>query len=253
MKTVNFKISNHNGSISGIINYATGTTYGVLICLHGSPNGNYHGNADFFDQMTQSVVPLGYTTVQFSMYGSPPSDGQQVDSCIRTQLIDYNSILEFVKGKFNCPIFVVGESAGATIASLDWKSHVKGYLLMWPAFSLKHTDLEPYLTKEWWDVISKNGYIDDNGVVIGKELFIELLFTDFSKSFLLPEQDILIIHGQQDKEVPYWQSIKALENANGQVTFFTIKEADHGFKDKEHRKIILSKIVNWLSIHKKEV
>jgi hypothetical protein len=247
MQTSDFQLTNANGVIRGIISRPNnGQPIGALICLHGSPNGDLHGNAFVFDQISEKAVAMNFLTVQFSMFGSKPSDGQQEKACIRTQLIDYNSILNFSEQNFGCPIYVIGESAGATIASIKWLHKIKGYILLWPAFDLSDTDLKPYLTEEWKKLIDEKGYLNDNGVVIGKELFNELLEIDFSPSFKLPKQDILIMHGQSDKEVPFSQSIKALSNANGNITFITNKEADHGFKEPSCRKIVLEEIEHWL-------
>ena len=240
------ELETSNGIIRGKITKPFGNPVGVLVCLHGSPGGSFHGNNDVFDQIADNMVPHGFATIRFSFYGATPSDGSEQEACIRTQLSDYESILQYTKSLYKCPIYVVGESAGATIASLRWKDFIKSYLLLWPAFDLKDTDLGPYLTPEWWTVIERDGYINDNGVIVGKELYIELLTTDFSSSFKLPNQDILLIHGQADLEVPYSQSVRALSNANGYIKFITRKEAGHGFKDPNDRLVVIAEINDWL-------
>lgn len=249
MTKSDFKLSNSNGVIRGKVSKPDGQPVGVLVCLHGSPNGDLHGNTGLFDQLADKVSHLGYVIVQFSMFGSKPSDGHPKDACIRTQLIDYLSIMTFVRTSYDCPVHVVGESAGATIASTKWlpRSEVNSYVLLWPAFDLKDTDLRPYITKEWWDIVDNRGFLEDNGVIIGRELFLELLLTDFAPAFKLPAQDVLILHGQADDEVPYYQSIMALKEARGNVVFITNNNAGHGFKSPPHRAIVLEAIENWLS------
>jgi alpha/beta superfamily hydrolase len=246
MEVNDFNITSLGAKIRGKISTPDGIVKGVLVCLHGSPGGDYHGNENIFDQLAHAVLDMGLATVQFSFYGSEPSDGKPAESCLRIQIANFQSVFEYVKAHFNAPIFVVGESAGATIASSVWKSEVAGYILLWPAFDLKDSDLGPYLNENWWHVVDKDGFLNDNGVIIGKELFVELLLKDFSPNFQLPNQETLIIHGQSDKEVPYSQSLKALNSASGNIDFFTRKNAGHGFKEQQDRMFVIEKITDWL-------
>ena len=245
MTTERFELRNTNGLIQGLITHPATAPKGCLLCLHGSPNGDFHGNAFIFDQVASRIVPLGYAVVQFSFFGSSPSGGTSADSCLRSQLIDYRSLLEFVQQTFSCPIHICGESAGATIASLEWYAAAASYILLWPAFDLRNTDLSPYLTADSWTCIETNGYLETSGVVIGRAFFLELLFTDFSQSFQLPSQDKFIAHGQGDVEVPYSQSLRALQYAGGRTHFISHATAGHGFKEPEARAFLLDTIEQW--------
>lgn len=241
-----FETRNANGVIRGSLTTPEGDLAGCLICLHGGPGGDLHGNTLVFDQIATRAAPLGFATIQVSMFGSCPSDGEARQTCLRTQTVDYLSILEFARRNLSCPIHVIGESAGATIASLNWLGEVASYVLLWPAFDLADTDLRPYLTDSWWKIVERDGHLDDNGVIVGKELFLELLLTDFASSFDLPSVDTLLVHGRCDEEVPYEQSLRALSRATGRVAFYGHDSADHGFKAPEHREWVLTKVETWL-------
>ena len=246
MQISDFQIESENGVIRGLIKEPLIKPTGVVLCLHGGPNGDLKGNNGIFEQLSEKVVELGFFVLQFSFYGSKPSDGMPEDISLRSQLADYNAVFKFAQERFNLPIHVIGESAGATVASLYWKQEPKSYILLWPAFDLRDTDLKPYLTSEWWQSIESYGFINDNGLIIGKEFFQELLLTDFSNSYKLPANDILIIHGQSDAEVPCSQSLEAIKNANGNLKFVTLKNAGHGFKLAQERQVVLNEVVSWL-------
>jgi len=245
MKKDNFEISNSNGTLRGCLTLPGNSPRGCVVCLHGGPGGNMHGNTDVFDQASEILSALNFVTVQFSMFGSPPSDGNQQATSLRTQMADYRSVLAYVSSRFSCPMHVIGESAGATIAALCWVENIRSYVLLWPAFDLRDTDFRSYLSAHWWETVESNGFINDNGVIIGRDLFLELLLTDFSPCFDLPNTDVLIVHGRADKEVSYSQSLKALASARQTVAFLTHEAAGHGFKSTEHRCLVLAAIEDW--------
>jgi len=247
MNKTQFELRNNNGCIRGTIKQSLNESVGVVICLHGGPNGNLSGNEGIFDQIAEKIVPLNFIVVQFSFFGSIPSDGEQKDTTLYTQKIDFESVLDFATTNYKLPIHVIAESAGVTIAALNWMTKPRSYVLLWPAFDLKDTDLRGYFTKEWYEHVKMNGVINDNGLIIGGDYYIDILLTDFEPSFKLPENDILILHGQSDEEVPYSQSIKALSLARGYVKFVTLRSAGHGFKLPKHREIILKELFYWFS------
>lgn len=245
MRSEPFEIRNSNGTLRGHLARPGAQPRAAVVCLHGGPGGNLHGNLDIFDEISVILAEIDIITIQFSMFGSTPSDGNPQDMCLRTQLVDYQSILGYVKSRFTCPIHVAGESLGATIAALSWNTAISSYALLWPAFDLRDTDLRAYITPVWESRIKQDGFINDNGLIIGYEFFQELLETDFSGCFKLPNIDILIAHGRADTEVPYDQSLKALANARKTTLFLANESAGHGFKSPEHRRIVLSAIKYW--------
>jgi len=246
MNSESLEIQNDNGTIEGRVSLPTGDNQGCVICLHGIPGGDFHGNTGIFDDIAERLIPHEFAVIQFSFYGALPSDGDASELCLQTQVTDYLSVLDYAREEFDSPIYVAGESAGATVAALEWAKGVDAYLLLWPAFDLKDTDLRAYITEEWWEEADQKGFFDDNGMIIGRELFLELLMTDFTDSFDLPEADIFLAHGQNDEEVPYEQSIRALEHAKGRTTFVTHPDAGHGFQKDSCRDYLLDAIEDWM-------
>src|SRR5580704_17135608 len=137
-------LKNSNGNIRLFISDVGMRRKGTLICVHGGPGGDHRGNEGIFDEIAEYCEPLGFSMVQFDMYGAGDSEGKPADITSKTQLADYSSALNFAREKLPGSIHVVGESMGATIAALSWQADVSSHLLLWPAFDLKDTDLKPY-------------------------------------------------------------------------------------------------------------
>lgn len=240
-------IRNENGIIRGTLTKPFGPPRGVLLCLHGGPGGDEHGNTNGFDQIAEMAKNIAFATLQFSFYGNGESDGSVDDYSISSQIQDFESAIEFIKERFYVPIHVIGESAGATIASLNWREDVASYVLLWPAFDLLDTDLRPLLTQTTLQALQEKNACEVEGVKLGRKLVYEILTSDFSKSFNLPDKPIFIAHGKADGEVPYEQSLRALRTAKSELLFFSHPSADHGFKDHDARSKLLSKLEKWLS------
>lgn len=248
MNVEQFEIAGSLGELKGRISVPLKEPTGVLICLHGSPNGNLHGNAGIFDDIAALAPAEGYAVLQFSFCGSAPSGGSATQATITSQRADYRTILLYAFERFSCPVHVIGESAGATIASLDWQQSISSYVLLWPAFDLARTDISPYLTDSCLADAQRVGFVEDGNVILGYDFLREVATTDFSASFSLPSAPIFLAHGQSDSEVPYEQSLRALSTACGITCFLGHPEADHGFKEREQRDLLLSMLLSWLKI-----
>lgn len=244
-----FEVPSLLGVLRGRLTLAQSDTHGVLVCLHGQPGGDLAGNTGIFDELAELAAPLGYATVQFSFCGASPSDGSPEQISIASQLADFDAVLSFARTRFSAPLHIVGESAGATIAALRWEKDVASYILLWPAFDLADTDLKPFLDPAKREAARRDGKLDEGGVVIGTDFLEEIATTDFSHCFGLPRTDVLIGHGQADPEVPYAQSLRAIQSARGRLVFVSHPDADHGFKDRAARTYLMGFLHEWLSVH----
>lgn len=244
-----FEIESQTGLLRGRLTHAEGRLRGVIVCLHGQPGGDLSGNDGIFDELANLSRPLGYTSVQFSFCGAPPSDGSADQITLASQLADYSSVLSFVRTRFQAPIHIAGESAGATIAALRWERRVASYILLWPAFDLADTDLRSFLDEETREAARQTGSFDEGGLILGADFLDELATSDFSACFDLPDTDIFIGHGQADREVPYLQSLRALPTAKGRLLFVSHPEAGHGFKDRAARAYLKAYLREWLATH----
>lgn len=247
MPSEKVSIKSSNGTVRGTLTAPEGTPTGVLVCLHGGPGGDEHGNTEGFDQIATMATSNSFATLQFSFYGNGESDGAVEDYCIASQQSDYEAAVAFVRERFSCPVHVIGESAGATIAALNWRDDVSSFILLWPAFDLLDTDLRPFLQSDTLEHLRDNELFEKDGVRLGRRMVYDILTTDFSSSFDLPQKPIFLAHGKEDQEVPYRQSLRAIPSAKSELVFVSHPTADHGFKGTDARQYLLSKLESWLS------
>src|SRR5579864_198036 len=227
MKRIDLKTG--AGTIAAFVT-ASARPVGVLVCVHGGPGGDHHGNNNIFDEIREYAPDLGYSVVQFDMYGSGSSEGTQADVTLATQVADLEATLAFVRASHPVPLHIVGESMGATIAALRWAPDAASYTLLWPAFDLRDTDLRPYFADHWLSVARAKGRIEDSGIVIGRAFIEELCLHDFSSCFALPPCPCLLVHGHGDTAVPFEQSLRAVREARGEAVLFAHPTGDHGLQ-----------------------
>lgn len=245
MKTV--KLHNANGTIAAYVRETSVPAAGTLVCVHGGPGGDHRGNDGIFDEIAEYCGELDYNIVQFDMFGAGESEGGPADITLQTQLRDYKSALDFAARNLQGSLHVVGESMGATIAALDWKADVATHVLLWPAFDLRDTDLRPYLAEPWTSVLESSSYLEDNGVIIGREFVREIADYDFSQCFRLPASPCLLVHGKADTAVPFGQSVRAVTESAGECVLFAHPIGDHGLQRREERDFTRCAIRWWLS------
>lgn len=247
--TEEFQAFSPNGKLEARITTPIEQLVGVLLCLHGGPGGDLTGNSGVFDDLAKLAAKLGYATVQFSFFGSGNSDGSQEDISIERHIEDYKHMLSETTSRFDCPLHIVGESAGCTIASRHWLDTAKSYVMLWPAFDLADSDLREYLTDERLEQANRDGFVKDGSLTMSLALIKELRTMDFEPAFQLPRNaDFFIAHGRADVEVPYAQSLRAIVHATGRLQFFGHPKADHGFKKPAHRGDLLRQMEAWLKI-----
>ena len=240
-------LKNSNGRIAAYIQEATASPVGTLVCVHGGPGGDHHGNGGIFTDIAEFCGDLGYHVVQFDMFGAGDSDGTPAQITLQTQFADYQTVLEFSKANFPVPVHVVGESMGATIAALDWRRDVASHVLLWPAFDLRDTDLRPYLHDPWRSLLATQGYLVDDGLTIGKAFVDEIASFDFAPCFKLPTSPCLLIHGKGDGSVPFNQSLTAVAQASGECVLFAHPTGDHGLQRPNERDLTREAIKWWLA------
>lgn len=245
MPTGEIQLSNENGQIAAHLTRAPDAR-GTLVCVHGGPDGDFHGNEAIFDQVASYAPAAGFNVLQFDMFGAGASDGGPADITLQTQLRDYRAAFAYAQDELERPIHVVGESMGATIAALDWSLPAESYVLLWPAFDLRDTDLEPYLEPQWMAAAKEGGRIEDDGMVLGRTFLEELSTVDFGPCFQLPGRGCLLVHGKRDAAVPFEQSVRAVREARGESVLFAHPEGDHGLQRPGERVFTHEAIRWWL-------
>ena len=217
----------------------------VIVCVHGGPGGDRRGNGNIFIELSNAAALHGFTILLFDFYGSGTSDGKPEEYDIESQISDLKTVVAFTQKTYGQPIHLVGESMGATIVVAADIPRIASQVLLWPAFDLLETDLAPYFTLEWQEKVARDGILSDNGLILGSNLYSQILNYDYEALYDLKISSLLI-HGRADNEVPAQQSIRAASVSSAFVNLILYPEGGHGLRLKSVRRSVLDAIFGFL-------
>ena len=141
-------------------------------------------------------------------------------------------------------IYVLGHSMGGAIASELAKIYpedIKKLVLWAPAFSLP--DSLDYLT----GTVEEAPIYDHSGFEISDEFVKDMLQRDFYKNLDTYKNDLLVIHGTEDKTVPYSISEKYTKLFSDQMIFHPVAGATHNYDNADHIHEVLSTTYKFLT------
>lgn len=177
---------------------------GVLLWFHGNA-GNMGNRVDLLQRLNEELK-LNILMIDYRGYGKSEGEVSE-EGTAKDALAAYDYLLS--RPDIHPErIFVFGQSLGAAVAvRLSTESRVGGLILEAPFTSVKA------LTAEIFPWLPFKGLISIKYDSMGK-----------IKSVQSP---LLVMHGDQDKVVPYEQGQQIFEAANTPKTFYTITGADH--------------------------
>lgn len=210
----------------------------AIIFAHGiTSNKDEEG---IFITLAELLKDHGFAVFRFDFRGSGESDGKSVNLTIRSEIEDLSSVIRLVEKKGYKHLGLLGASFGGSIAVLYSSGHqgeLKSLCLWNPVLNYEHCFLAP--TTEWiknrinhmrgdfekqgWTTLGSKKYI------IGKSLFIEMEQFFPYKELKKIKIPTIILHGTEDKHVPYTDSKKYTQD---QCELVTIIGASHGFHEK---------------------
>lgn len=211
----------------------------AVILAHGITVEKNEGGV--FTNLANDLADQGFSVFRFDFRGHGESEGRSVDVTLTGEIQDLESACNEVRDKGYTDIGLVGASFGGGIAVLYAFKHpnIITKLFLWnPVLNYDHCYLRPtmpsivkrknHIKKElrekgWATLYGKN-------FVAGKLLFDEMARMFPYKEIKKLKLPILIIHGDKDTKVPYEDSREASVGVPN-ITFVTIKNADHGFHD----------------------
>jgi pimeloyl-ACP methyl ester carboxylesterase len=175
---------------------------------------------------------LDLTLFEYSGHGS--SSGKFTDGTIGLWLENTLNVIDQLTEK---PQILVGSSMGGWImllAALARPERISSLIGLAAAPDFTEELIWDYLTQEQKDMLLKNKQIDFNNEFCDDPYPISLdLITEAREHILLDKEIILdmpihLIHGMEDKDVPYQTSIRIAEKVtSSNVNVHLIKDADH--------------------------
>lgn len=237
MKKITFP-SLDGTQLCGVWHLPATKTQKAIILAHGiTANKDESG---VFVELAELLKNNGFAVFRFDFRGSGESGGKSVDLTIQGEMDDISAAIKKVKSSGYSHLGLLGASFGGGAAILYSSKHqgqLKCLCLWNPVLNYDHCFL--HAITDW--VKDKVGHMrrdfEEKGwttlgsakFVIGKQLFKEMenLFPFKElKKIMIPK---IILHGTEDKHVPYEDSKQYSEGVGELVT---IVGASHGFHEK---------------------
>ena len=190
-------------------------------------------------QWPQTMVAQGCVVYAFDFCGgslNSKSDSEFLKMSVKTEVSDLNAIMDFVKAQPYVDtdnLFLLGQSQGGFVSALTAASRpeeVKAMLLVYPALCLVD-DLHEYIP----DLSEVTGDTVETAMgILGACYAFDAYDIDVMNEIAGYTGDVMIIHGLNDKTVPYSYSIEAVSTAyaeaSSELVLITGKKSVHGFE-----------------------
>lgn len=245
MKLSEVNIVSEGQQISGILTTSSEPNKRVVLLAHGGPGGNKEGPDGIFVRFAERLGEEGIASLRFDFRGSGESEGDPTKWTIAQQVKDLSAVLDFVLAKGYLFPGLVGESLGGTVAILGYDRRYKAIALWWPAIYLMQTSLSAYLTAEKLGELARNGYVVDGDTKVGKAFLEEIQQIVLDPNLNQLQIPILLVHGDNDHEVPYSQSIEAMRMIKSTRQLLVVKGADHGLRKPVEQNQAIEVSLSW--------
>lgn len=195
-----------------------------------------------FVGLAELLKENGFAVFRLDFRGHGESEGKSIDTTITGEITDIDGTIREVKRQKYKEIGLLGASVGGGIVSLYAEKNQKELkcLCLWnPALNFGHTFLNPITPWlkdrhiEMMDDLNTKGWttVGSSKKIYGKKFFEEMEKFKPYKALLKISIPTVIIHGTNDKYVPY-------QDAKNYVTYLkkgkliTLKDGEHGFQNR---------------------
>lgn len=249
MKKVSFK-NQFGEKLVGILHTPKNKTNKGIVFCHG-----FKGNKDR-ELITKLSKKLeAYYILRFDFSGNGESEGKFEDQSYSKYIEELKVGIDYVKNLGIKELIVMGHSLGANIVVLEQKKYnnINKIILLAPAFYRKFNKLsniiivdyiktlfKKYQEKEVFDMATNK----HKTIRLKRKFFAEILFNNPKKYIGNINIPILIILAEKDKAVNTKKTAKFLRKRK--LTFYTVKEAAHNFREERYLKEVSDYITKWL-------
>lgn len=190
-------------------------------------------------QWPQAALAAGYVVYTFDFCGggmNSHSDLDFMEMSLLTEVSDLNAVIDFVKEHSFVDaedLFLLGQSQGGAVSALTAAgrpSEIKAMVLVYPALCIVD-DLHEFVP----DLGALTGDTFESAMgTLGTVYARDAYDLDLMSEIAGYTGNVLIIHGINDKTVPYTYSVEALETAyaesNSNLLLIGGKKSVHGFE-----------------------
>lgn len=240
------EIPTFKGTMRGFFHKPNVDKHPVCIIFHGF-TGQKTGTKFSYVQLARMLEAKGIATFRFDFLGSGESDLNFKDMTFKDELACARIILEETLKMENCTeVYLLGHSMGGAVASELTKLYpdvIKKMVLWAPAFNLPAA--LDYLTGKMEP--NQEGFYDHGGFEISQDFVDDILARDFYQNLDTYKNDLLVIHGSEDKTVPYDISKIYIPKFGKQLQFVTIEGGNHNFDTIDQIKEVLRLSLEFFS------
>ena len=187
----------------------------------------------------KAVTEKGFIAYAFDFCGggmNSLSDGDFMEMSVLTEARDLNAVIDFVKSQAYADpdnLFLLGQSQGGFVSAITAASRpeeVKAMVLVYPALCLVDDlhEFVPDLAEVTGDTVETA--MGTLGAVYARDAYDIDVMNEIAKY----TGDVMIIHGLNDKTVPYSYSLEAITTAYSaaasELVLITGKKSAHGFE-----------------------
>lgn len=236
------KLSLTNKKLVGILNQSSQER--LVVMLHGF-TGDKDGNGAYV-MLEQTLADAGISSLRFDFSGEGDSPGNFSQVSVEHEVEEFHQVLEFIKERGYEQIGVVGESMGGTVAVAGFDQMIASLVLWYPAFDLEDTELSELLAGPVKEESAQDWGLSP-GQQFGSTFFDEIVnlkLYDNLKSIHCPT---LIVHGDQDEDVPLAQSQKAMEYLSDEKEMIVVPGDGHCLRD--HHDQLVEWTTTWFQKH----
>lgn len=187
----------------------------------------------------QAMLSQGFVVYAFDFCGGSVNSHSSSDfyhMSVKTEISDLNAVMDFVESQPFVDkehLFLLGQSQGGFVSAMTAASRpeeVRAMILVYPALCLVD-DLHDFIG----DIGEVTGDTVETAMgTLGACYALDAWDIDVMSEIAAYPGDVLIIHGLNDKTVPYDYSLRAVTEAYGEAVsellLITGKKSVHGFE-----------------------
>lgn len=231
------------GVMRGFFHIPNKKEFPVCLIFHGF-TGNKLGTKFSYVTIARQLEERGIGTLRMDFLGTGDSDLSFKDMTFQDELSCARIMLEEMKNLENVSeIYVVGHSMGGAVASELAKLYpqdIKKLCLWAPALNMP--TMMQYLKGEK----EKEEFYDHNGFEVS-DIFVEdIASRDFFKELNRYQNELMIIHGTEDKTIPFDISHIYLKGYHNPI-FVPIEGGSHNYDKREHIHEVICKTCEFLT------
>ncbi|MEN0643322.1 alpha/beta fold hydrolase [Alkalicoccobacillus gibsonii] len=222
----------------------------AIVFVHGFI-GSKVGEHRLFVKASRYFAEKGYACFRFDFSGCGESSGDYRNLTLSNQIEELLEIIQYIK---NQPMIdsekmtIVGHSLGGAISAIAASRTSVDQLVLWSAVAEPYQDIVQITGTSAVKAAQRNGYHDYHGFELSHTFFEDLKIHDPLKAISSVNNQVLIVHAEQDEDVSVSH---AKSYADHTTTLMTppiyIKHASHTFASSTWENQLFEETFTWLA------